>query len=163
MICPVCKTNNAKQTDCNFCAQCGSDLVIYNLLHKITNGVEVQNEAINLKQTMEKKLSNIFIIFQIISAILLLSYALFGILVGMKFWCFLTTVETKYVTNLAKVEIGFGQLQQMISILEQELKLIINQQQENQQLQAKLAELSKEVAKATNCNVKEEINELSKN
>lgn len=160
MICPVCNTNNIKQPDVESCSQCGADLKVYDLLYAVHNGVQMKIEQVNLSQEIQKKLSKIFIVFHVIAAILLLSCALFGIVVGMKLLSLLD--QTRQVANIAKSEIGLKEWQQLSNIIEQELNLIIEQRKENQYLQTKVQELTTEILKTAKNNVKEEVNEFPK-
>ena len=94
----------------------------------------MKNEELILEQETPKKLSSIFIIFQIIPSILFLICTVFGIFVGMQFLTSLERAEFRQISRSAKFEMGFEQLQQMSSIIKQELNLIIEQRQENRKL-----------------------------
>ena len=142
MICPVCKTNNTKDQEDEGCVQCGSDLKVHRLLLAVREEIQMNNEEPSLEQAAPKKLSSILIIVQIIPSILFLICTVFGIFVGMQFLTFLKHAEFRDISRSAKSEIGIEQLQQMSSIIKQELNLIIDQRQENQVLQAKVQELA---------------------
>ena len=134
MICSVCKTNNTKHQEAEACVQCGSDLKVHRLLVAMREGIQMKNEELILEQETPKKLSSIFIIFQIIPSILFLICTVFGIFVGMQFLTSLERAEFRQISRSAKFEMGFEQLQQMSSIIKQELNLIIEQRQENRKL-----------------------------
>ena len=142
MICPVCKTNNTKDQEAEGRVQCGSDLKVHRLLLAVREEIQMNNEEPSLEQAAQKKLSSILIIVQIIPSILFLICTVFGIFVGMQFLIFLKHTEFRDISRSAKSEMGIEQLQQMSSIIKQELNLIIDQRQENQVLQAKVQELA---------------------
>jgi hypothetical protein len=148
LICPVCKTNNTKTQDTEFCVQCGSDLKVHRLLYEVRSGIQMKDEITKPKQGLQKKTSGLFIIFQTVPSIILLVCAVFGIFVGMRFLTFLDRMESHHSSISSKwFEIGFEQLQQMNLTIKQELDLILDQRRENQALQAKIQELSAQISK----------------
>ncbi len=146
MICPACSTNNTKYQDAEFCIQCGSDLKVHRLLLEVSEEIQMKNEELRSEEVAPKKLSSIFIILQIIPSFFFLICMVFGIFVGMKFLTFLEHAGSRDNYRSAKSEIGVAELQQMSSIIKQELDLIIEQRQENQALQAKIQELTDIIA-----------------
>jgi hypothetical protein len=135
VICPVCKTNNKNQ-DLECCVQCGADLNVHRLLFSVTEGLHMQNEELQLYKDA-KKLSRVFIVLQIIRLIALVICTVFGIFFGMQFLTFLgRSPDYTYVSE--SFDKKFEQLQQMNSIIKQQIELIIDQRHENQALQAKL-------------------------
>lgn len=154
MICPVCKTNN-KHQDLEFCVQCGSDLNIHRLLSSVTQGLDLQNEELKLAKDT-KKLSRVFIVLQIIRSIALLICMVFGVFFGIQFLTFLGH-SSDYVYVSDRFEKRFEQLQQMNSIIKQQIELIIDQRQENQALQAKLQGMEKKSSSSVSEKKKDEI------
>jgi hypothetical protein len=160
MICPVCQANNCKDPNLERCVQCGVDLEVHKLLAKIKEGVQMKPENL-LNQEHQGKLSKILFITQVIPSILLLICSLFGIFVGFKFIGWLEQKDLNYKFNLIHSEMNGMELQQVISIIEKELNLIIEQKKENQDLRLKVNELTIKVDSLTRS--KEEANELPKN
>ncbi len=140
MICPACNTQNTHQ-GADRCVQCGSDLNVHRKLSELRTGMQMQNE--DLKEAKATKSFNILMIMQIILSSLFLVCTVFSMFVGMQFLAFLKRAELQNNFRSTHFEIGYEQLQQMNSIIQKELDLIIDQRRENQALQAKVAELTK--------------------
>jgi hypothetical protein len=148
LICPVCKTNNTKAQNTEFCVQCSSDLKVHRLLYGVREEMQMKNEITKLEQELPKKTSRLFIIFQTVPSIILLVCAVFGIFVGVRFLTFLDRVESHRSSISNKwSETGFEQLQQMNLTIKQELDLIMDQRRESQDLQAKIQELTNQISK----------------
>ena len=142
MICPICKTNNTKNQDAEFCAQCGSDTYVHRLLQGVRAEMDINEEIKKVEQTV-KKTSNLFMVFQAIPSILIFVCMVFGIFIGIRFLTFLDRVESLHASMSTKwSETSFEQLQQMNIIIKQELDLILDQRRENQALQAKIQTLT---------------------
>ena len=137
MICPVCKKHNVPDTD--ICAQCGSDIRVHQLLG-------IAREDLRMKEakseyTAHKNLTKIA--FKIAPTIILLIGIFFIIFVGMRVLAFLDRLELQRSSVSSKwSETGFEQLQQMNSIIKQELDFIVDQRHENQELQAEVQKLN---------------------
>jgi hypothetical protein len=145
LICPVCKTKNTKQ-DSEVCVQCGSDLHVHRLLYGVSEEIQVKDEKIDAEKIGRKKLCNFFTAFQMVPAFLLLIAVIFGICVGMRFLQFLERAELQRTSQANKwSETGYEQLQQMHSIINKELDVILDQRRENQALQVKIEELSAQI------------------
>jgi hypothetical protein len=100
-----------------------------------------------------KKSSNLLILSQIMPSMLLLACALFGIFVGFRFLSFIDRSQSHHTSITSKwSEIGFEQLQQMNTTIKQELDLILDQRRENQELQAKVHDLTTALTVAQNTN-----------
>ena len=148
MICPVCSTNNTNNQSAESCVQCGSDFRIHQLLCKVREEIQVSNESTKVELLSEKKTSKFSVFFQTMPSILLLLCSVFIIFVGMRFLSFLEHTETQRSSIANKwSETGFEQLQQMNSVIKQELDLIIEQRRDNQVLQSKIQDLSGQVLK----------------
>ena len=137
MICPACKTNNINHQDTQNCVQCGSDLYVHRLLHKISEA-QVINE---IEKGSQKKSNWLFIVWQVIVPIVfLMVFTTFSIFVGMRVLAF---IESSRIAVADKhSEIGVEQLQQMSITIKQELDLILDQRRENQALQTRIQELT---------------------
>ena len=105
-------------------------------------------ESVLPKQPSRTQTTLTFI--QIMPPILLLICTLFGIYVGICFLQFLNHEQSNRssITNKWS-ETGLEQLQQMNTIIKQELDLIIDQRQENKALQAKIDALTTKNEKNT--------------
>jgi hypothetical protein len=129
LICPVCSTNNQAN---EFCAQCGADLQVHHLLSEISEARPMERKLGESKQ----KTSACLNFLQIVPAVLMLVCALFGIYVGMHFLMFLERAESQRSTvGMQLAQTSFAQVQQLNSIIKQELDLILEQHHENQSLQ----------------------------
>jgi hypothetical protein len=148
LICPVCKTNNTRVQNTEFCVQCGSDLKVHRLLYGVYEEMQMKNEITKQMQELPKKTSRLFIIFQTMPSIILLVCAVFGIFVGMRFLTFIDREESHRSSLSNKwSETGFEQLQQMNLTIKQELDLIMDQRRESQYLQGKIQELTNQILK----------------
>ena len=141
LICPVCSTNNQAN---EFCTQCGADLQVHHLLSAINEARPMECELGTVKQKTTCWLN----FFQILPAVLLSVCTLFGIYVGMHFLMFLERAESQQSSvGIELAQISFTQVQQLNSIIKQELDLILEQHHENQNLQIKLEELTVQMQK----------------
>lgn len=136
MICPACKTNNAENQQVEFCVQCGSDMQVHRLLQTVHKELEMQSSSTT-------KASTLLAILHTTPAVMLIICATFGIFVGLQFLTFLERTESRYLVKTAKFpDRELAQLQQMNTIIKQELDLIMEQNKDNKMLQAKIAELT---------------------
>jgi hypothetical protein len=150
VICPACKTNNTNPLDAQYCIQCGSDLYVHRLLREISEAIQMKSEITKTEQESPKKLTWLFVVWQIVSVILLMTCAMFGIFVGMRFLAFIDHEESYRISVADKYsEIVFEQLQQMSTTIKQEFDLILDQRQENQALQARIQELTAAISNNT--------------
>ena len=99
MICPACKTNNTNPLDAQYCIQCGSDLYVHRLLREISEAIQMKSEITKTEQESPKKLTWLFVVWQILPVILLMTCAMFGIFVGMRFLAFIDHEESYRIVS----------------------------------------------------------------
>lgn len=151
MICPVCKTNNAlnaKNTNTEFCVQCGADIYVHHLLREVQKDLKMKDEITKTEQQMpSKKTSGLFIALDSASSIVLIIVTVFALAAGFHFLTFLNHREYQRVSNSHQwSETGFEQLQEMNNTIKEELDLIMSEHKENQVLREKLAAINASTA-----------------